>query len=165
MSEQKMAGCEKFEAPLEDYIGAELPRRDAERLRAHLNGCRECREALADARLSGRLVAVFDQAVDPGPAFTRRVMAQIDAAERWVREQRSFWRPIEAWSWRLAFSAALAIALLFAYDLRTRNAPPAAATQTVSAQQTDVFTTPVSLSASSGDEVLMAIEQKHHDRQ
>ncbi|MGH9782109.1 MAG: anti-sigma factor family protein, partial [Candidatus Acidiferrales bacterium] len=138
MSEQKMAGCEKFEAALEDYIGGELPRREAERLSAHLDGCRECREALEDARLAGRLVAVFDEADDPGPAFTRRVMAQIDAAERWVREQRTFWRPIEVWSWRLAFSAALAIALLFAYDLKTASVPPAAATQTVSVQQTDV---------------------------
>jgi len=102
--------------------------------------------------------------VDPGPGFTRRVMAQIDAAERWVREQKSFWRPIEAWSWRLAFSAALAIALLFAYDLKTASVAPAPATQTVSAQQTDVFIVPVSTSQSSGDEVLMAIERKHHDQ-
>lgn len=169
MSEQneqkKMTGCEKFEAALEDYANGELPRRDARRLTPHLESCRECREALQDARLAGRLVTVFDGAAEPGPAFTQRVMAQIHVAERWVREQRSFWRPIEAWSWRLALSASLALALLFAYDLKTTNVPPAAATQTVSAQQTDVFTTPVSLSALSGDEVLMAIEQKHHDQQ
>ena len=129
MSEQheqkKTAGCEKFEVALEDYASGELPRRDAERLTAHLENCRECREALEDARLSGRLVTVFSEVVDPGPGFTRRVMAQIDAAERWVREQKSFWRPIEAWSWRLAFSAALAIALLFAYDLKTASVAPA----------------------------------------
>ncbi|HKV28565.1 MAG TPA: anti-sigma factor, partial [Candidatus Acidoferrales bacterium] len=115
MSEQKMAGCGQFEAALEDYANGELARRDAERLTAHLEACRECREALDDARVSGRLVAVFSEMGDPGPAFTQRVMAQIGAAERWVREQRSFWRPIEAWSWRLAFSASLALALLFGY--------------------------------------------------
>ena len=168
MSEQheqtKMVGCEKFEAALEDYASGDLPRRDAERLTAHLESCHECREALEDARLSGRLATVFSEAVDPGPGFTRRVMAQIDAAERWVREQRSFWRPIEAWSWRLAFSAALAIALLFAYDLKTASVAPTPATQTVSAQQTDVFIVPVSASSSSGDEVLMAIDQKHHEQ-
>ena len=164
MSEQKMVGCEKFEAALEDYANGELPLRDAQRLTAHLEMCPECRAALEDARLSGRLVTVFSEAVDPGPGFTRRAMAQIDAAERWVREQRSFWRPIEAWSWRLAFSAALAIALLFAYDLRTASNAPASATQTVSAQQNDVFVVPVSSSSSSGDKVLMAIEQKHHDQ-
>ena len=168
MSEQneqkKMSGCEKFEAALEDYASGELPRRDAERLTAHLEICLECREALKDARLSGRLVTVFSEAVDPGPGFTRRVMAQIDAAERLVREQKSFWRPIEAWSWRLAFSASLAIALLFAYDLKTASVAPAPVTQTVSAQQTDVFIVPISASSSSGDEVLMAIDQKHHER-
>lgn len=163
--EQKMmAGCEKFEAALEDYASGELPRRDARRLTAHLEMCRECREALEDARLSGRLVTVFSEAVDPGPGFTQRVMAQIHVAEHWVREQRSFWRPIEAWSWRLAFSAVLAIALLFAYDLKTASVASTPATQTVSAQQNDVFVVPVSASSSSGDEVLMAIEQKHHDQ-
>lgn len=163
--EQKMtAGCERFEAWLEDYSSGELPRRDAKRLTAHLESCHECREALEDARLSGRLVAVFSEAVDLGPGFTQRVMAQIHVAERWVREQRSFWRPIEAWSWRLALSASLALALLFAYDLKTASVAPAPATQAVSAQQTDVFTVPVSASSSTGDEVLMAIEQKHHDQ-
>lgn len=164
-NEQKMtAACEKFEAALEDYASGDLPRRDAEQLTPHLESCCECREALEDARLSGRLVTVFSEVVDPGPGFTRRVMAQIDAAERWVREQKSFWRPIEAWSWRLAFSAALAIALLFAYDLKTASVAPTPATQTVSAQQTDVFTVPVSAASSSGDEVLMAIDKKHHDQ-
>jgi len=162
--EQKTAGCEKFEAALEDYASGELPRRDARRLTAHLESCFQCREALEDARLAGRLVTVFDGAAEPGPAFTQRVMAQIDSAERWVREQTSFWRPIEAWSWRLAFSAALAIALLFAYDLKTASVASTPATQTVSAQQTDVFIVPVSASSSSGDEVLMAIDKKHHDQ-
>lgn len=170
MSEQheqnKTAGCEKFEATLEDYASGDLPRRDAERLTAHLESCRECREALEDARLSGRLVTVFSEAVDPGPGFTRRVMAQIDAAERWVREQRSFWRPIEAWSWRLAFSAALAIALLFTYGLRSNT--PAAVPEvpaTLAPQTDDVYTVPVSASPSSSDEVLMAIAERHHERQ
>lgn len=164
--EKKMAGCEEFEATLEDYASGDLPRRDAERLTAHLESCLECREALEDARLSGRLVTVFSEAVDPGPGFTRRVMAQIDAAERWVREQRSFWRPIEAWSWRLAFSAALAIALLFTYGLRSNT--PAAVPEvpaTLAPQTDDVYTVPVSASPSSSDEVLMAIAERHHERQ
>ena len=170
MSEQnepkKMAGCEKFEAALEDYASGDLPRGDAERLSAHLAACRECREALDDARLSGRLVTVFSEVVDPGPGFTRRVMAQIDAAERWVREQRSFWRPIEAWSWRLAFSASLALALLFAYGLSTAQSTGTQQTPvTLTPQTDDAFTVPVSASPSSGDEVLMAIAERHHERQ
>src|SRR5579864_7596774 len=154
--QKKMAGCEKFEAALEDYASGELPRHDAERLTAHLEICLECREALEDARLSGRLVAVFSEAADPGPGFTRRVMAQIHVAERWVREQRSFWRPIEAWSWRLALSASLALALLFAYGLRSNT--PAAMSEvpaTLAPQADDAYTVPVSASPSSSDEVLM----------
>ncbi|MGH9683648.1 MAG: zf-HC2 domain-containing protein, partial [Candidatus Acidiferrales bacterium] len=64
MSERKMAGCERFEAALEDYASGVLPRGDAEQLTAHLHACRDCREALEDARLSGRLVAVFTEALD-----------------------------------------------------------------------------------------------------
>ncbi|MGH9709048.1 MAG: anti-sigma factor family protein [Candidatus Acidiferrales bacterium] len=164
MSEQKMTGCEKFEAALEDYASGELPRRDAERLTGHLESCHECRGALEDARLSGRLVTVFQEANDPGPAFTQRVMARIAVAECWVSEQKSFWRPIEAWSWRLAFSAALALALLFTYDLRA-NAPSAAPSMaTAFAQRSDVVATAASAPPSSGDEVLMAIAQKHHEQ-
>lgn len=162
--QKKTAGCEKFEAALEDYASGDLPRRDAERLTAHLEICRECREALEDARLSGRLAAVFSEAVDPGPGFTRRVMAQIDAAERWVREQKSFWRPIEAWSWRLAFSAALALALLFTYGLRTNTPAATSEPSGVLAPQTDAFAVPISAPPSTGDEVLMAIAEKHHER-
>jgi len=165
MSEHGMAGCEKFEAALEDYASGELPRRDAERLGAHLESCHECREALEDARLAGRLVAVFEGAAEPGPAFTQRIMAQIRVAERWVREQRSFWRPIEAWSWRLAFSAALALALLFTYGLRSANSPaPASESSGVLVPQRDAFAVPISAPPSTGDEVLMAIAEKHHER-
>ncbi|HEV2314587.1 MAG TPA: zf-HC2 domain-containing protein [Candidatus Acidoferrales bacterium] len=168
MSEQheqkKMAGCEKFEAWLEDYSSGELPRRDAKRLTAHLESCHECREALEDARLSGRLVAVFSEAVDLGPGFTQRVMAQIHVAERWVREQRSFWRPIEAWSWRLALSASLALALLFTYGLRSNTPVAAPEPSGVLVPQTDAFAVPISAPPSTGDEVLMAIAEKHHER-
>lgn len=168
MSEQheqkKRAGCEKFEAALEDYANGELPRRDAQRLTAHLESCCECREALKDARLSGRLVTVFSEAVDPGPGFTRRVMTQIDAAERWVREQKSFWRPFEAWSWRLALSASLALALLFTYGLRSNTPAAMPEPSGVLVPQTDAFAVPISAPPSTGDEVLMAIAEKHHER-
>jgi len=162
--QKKMAGCEKFEAALEDYASGELPRHDAERLTAHLEICLECREALEDARLSGRLVAVFSEAADPGPGFTRRVMAQIDAAERWVREQKSFWRPIEAWSWRLALSASLALALLFTYGLRNNTPAGVPEPSGVLVPQSDAFAGPISAPPSTGDEVLMAIAEKHHER-
>ncbi|MGH9675887.1 MAG: hypothetical protein ACRD36_02190 [Candidatus Acidiferrum sp.] len=110
-------------------------------------------------------MTVFQEANDPGPAFTQRVMARIAVAERWVSEQKSFWRPIEAWSWRLAFSAALALALLFAYGVRSDRPVAASEAPAVLVQQTDAFTIPVSAPPSSGDEVLMAIAERHHERQ
>jgi len=164
MSEHNKIGCGKFEALLQDYSNGELPRPDAEKLTAHLEDCRECREALEDARLAGRLVSVFQKTDDPSAMFTRRVMAQIDAAERWMREQRSFWRPIEALSWRLAFSAALALALLFTYSFRTPSPVTAPAASAVLVPQTDAFAVPISAPPSTGDEVLMAIAEKHHER-
>lgn len=165
MSERENIGCGKFASLLEGYANGELPRLDAEKLSAHLPGCPECRETLEDARIAGRLVSVFEEVNDPGAVFTRRVMAQIDAAERWMREQKSFWRPIEALSWRLAFSAALALALLFTYGLRTANPAVApAAASAVFVPQTDAFAVPISAPPSTGDEVLMAIAEKHHER-
>ncbi|MHB8525385.1 MAG: anti-sigma factor family protein [Candidatus Acidiferrales bacterium] len=166
MSEHNQIGCGKFEASFEDYANGELPHPEAEKLTAHLAACRECRGTLEDARIAGRLIAVFQETGDPGAMFTRRVMSQIDSAERWMREQGSFWRPIEALSRRLAFSAALALALLFAYSFRTPSpAPaPAPAASAVFVPQTDAFATRISAPPSTGDEVLMAIAEKHNER-
>src|SRR5487761_939866 len=164
MSQQKKIGCEKFEALLEDYASGELPHPEAGRLTTHLANCQECREALDDARLAGRLVTVFEETGDPGAMFTRRVMSQIESAERWMREQKSFWRPIEALSRRLAFSAALALALLFTYSFRTPSPVAAPAASAVFVPQTDAFAAPISAPPSTGDEVLMAIAEKHHER-
>jgi hypothetical protein len=165
MSEQNKIDCKKLEVLLEDYLGGALSRPLAENLAAHLESCSDCRAALDDARLSSRLAGVFEEAGDPGPAFTRGVMARIGVAERWVREQASFWHPIETLAWRLAFSAALALVLLFTYDLRAGN-PPAPPTETTAlAHQTDVVTIPVSSPPSGGDQVLLAIAEKYHERQ
>lgn len=161
--ENRVNRCKQSEAILEDYLSGELPRADAERLVAHLNDCTVCRDALEEARLSSRLVGkVFDPAEEPGPAFTHLVMARINAAESWMREQRNFWRPFEAIAWRLAFSAALALVLMFAYALRFNNAGPTVPTPTPTAfaQPTDNFTSPAAV-PSSDDDVLLAIAERH----
>ncbi|HEV2298837.1 MAG TPA: zf-HC2 domain-containing protein [Candidatus Acidoferrales bacterium] len=158
--------CKQSEAVLEDYLTGELPRPAAEQLMAHLNGCSACREALEEARLSSRLInKVFEPAEEPGPAFTHLVMAKINAAEAWMREQRIFWRPFEAIAWRLAFSAALALMLMFAYGMQFSNAVTtvAAPTPTAFAQPTDSFTPPSAV-PSSDDEVLLAIAERRHER-
>jgi anti-sigma factor RsiW len=156
--------CKQSEAVLEDYLAGELSRPAAEQLLAHLSECSACREALEEARLSSRLISkVFEPAEEPGPAFTHLVMAKINAAEAWMREQRNFWRPFEAIAWRLAFSAALALMLLFAYGMQFSNTSATAApTPTAFAQPTDRFTSPSAV-PSSDDEVLLAIAERHHE--
>lgn len=163
ISEQNNHHCEKFEPLLEDYLSGELPRSEAERLTAHLDACGNCRTALDDARISVRLISAFEPVADPGPGFARVVMARINVAERWIKEQRSFWRPFEALAWRLAFTAVLALAFLFAYGIRVGDQTSAPAATAISAQQQDIFTFPVSTAPSNSDEVLVAIAEHHRE--
>lgn len=170
MNSEHKAGrdCKKFEPLFDDYLRGGIPRSSAELLDSHLESCANCREALDDLRISARLVReAFEPALDPGPGFARTVMARINTAEQWIQEQASFWRPIEALSLRLVFSAALALIFLFAYGLRVRNtpvtAPPGASA--IFVQQPETFQ-PASFSPSpsNNDEVLMAIAERHHEQ-
>lgn len=155
--------CEKFEILLENYLSGELSRSDVERLSAHLDACGNCRAALDDARIASRLVSAFQAVPDPGPGFARMIMARINVAERWMKEQRSFWRPFEALAWRLAFSAVLALAFLFAYGIRVSHQTSVNTATTGPLQQPDVFTVPVSTSPSNSDDVLVAIAERHRE--
>ncbi len=162
-SEHKQGTCEQFADRFEDYLTGELPRSEAERLTAHLDACDDCRAALDDMRISARLVSAFEPVPDPGAGFARTVMARIDVAERWLKDQRSFWRPFEAVAWRLAFSAMLALAFLFAYGIRVSHQPGPATATAISAQQPDIFTVPVSTAPSNSDDVLVAIAEHHRE--
>lgn len=156
--------CVKYEPFLEDYANGELSRVEAERVSAHLASCGSCRAALEDAHLATRLVsAAFEPVADPGPGFVRMVMARIDVAERWMREQRSFWRPFEALAWRLAFSAALVLAFLFAYGIRVSHQQQTSGAAVVSTQQQDIFTVPASTEPVNNDQVLLAIADHHYE--
>lgn len=154
--------CKKLEPFLDDYLQGELPRAMTDRVGSHLETCGDCREALDDLRVSSKLVTgAFEEASDPGAGFARLVMARINAAEQWVEQQTSFWRPFEAIAWRLTFSAALLLAFLFAYGIRVNSQP---SVTSMAAQQPDIFTVPVSTVPSNSDEVLMAIAERHHER-
>lgn len=160
--------CQKLEPLLDDYLRGELPRPTAERLAAHLAACGDCRDALDDLRVSARLLTgVFEQSADPGPGFARVVMARINTAENWLQGQRAFWRPFEAVAWRLAFSAALALAFLFAYGFRNASVANQTAAPPILASQSEAFVRPASFSPtpSNGNEVLMAIAERRHGQQ
>ncbi|MGC1105105.1 MAG: zf-HC2 domain-containing protein [Candidatus Acidiferrales bacterium] len=162
----KRKDCEKLQPLLDDYLHGELPRATADRLAAHLDACGDCRGALDDLRISATLVgAAFEQTEDPSPGFVRLVMARINVAEQWLQEQRSFWRPIEALSLRLVFSAALVLAFLFAYEFRTPPVVTSAAPSAVLVPQADAFARPASFSPTNSDEVLMAIAERRHEQQ
>jgi len=154
--------CKKLEPFLEDYLQGGLPRTTANRLTLHLETCGNCKEVLDDLRISSRLMAgAFEKAADPGSGFARFVMARINTAEHWLQRQTSFWRPFETIAWRLTFSAALLLAFLFAYGIRVNSQP---SVTSMSVQQPDIFTVPVSTVPSNSDEVLMAITERHHER-
>jgi hypothetical protein len=164
---RKAQKCSEVEPFLDDYSRGGLPRATAERLAAHLEMCSGCREALDDLRISTKLVgATFEETADPGPGFARLVMARINTAEHWLQEQRSFWRPFETLALRLAFSAALVLAFLFAYGVRISSEVPESPATAVSVQQRDIFTVPSTPAPSNNgnDEILMAVAERHYDR-
>jgi hypothetical protein len=159
--------CSELAPLLDDYLRGALPRAAADRLTAHVEACGTCRESLDDARISAKLVgAAFEEAEEPGPGFARLVMARINTAEQWLHEQRTFWRPFEALALRLAFTAALALAFLFAYGIRLSSETPAPPITSISAQQPDIFTMPASSipSVNNNDEILMAVAEHRHER-
>ena len=158
-------GCRKFESLLEDYLTGNLPKFAAEEVTHHLEHCEDCSQVLEEARLSSRLIApLFEAAEEPGPAFTRRVMSKIDSAEQWIEVQKNFWRPLEALAWRLAFTASLALVFLFVYGMRMNASHNLAVVPSdTSLQTSDVIVVPAAVSPSTGDDVLLAIADKHYD--
>lgn len=154
--------CAEFEELLETYLTGGLELEKAERVAEHLAKCAPCRDALEEARLSGKLIRLaFEPAEEPGPAFTRLTMAKVRAAAKGQSEQTRFWHPLEALALRLVFSAAIAVALLFAYSMRTNSLAYPPATVTVASSARDIFPD-LAAQPASGDEVLMAIAEREH---
>lgn len=163
MTQGHNQSCTELELLFDDYLHGELPRPAAEQLAAHLESCADCRFALDDLRVSAKLVgAAFEPIEDPGLSFARMVMARIDVADHGIQGQKSFWRPFEALAWRLAFSAALVLAFLFAYGIQINSEVPATPSA-VSIQQRDIIAVPVSTATSNGDEILMAAAEHRHE--
>ena len=94
---------------------------EAARLAAHLRGCAECRQALADQKTARRLLAVrVDASVPAG--FAARVLSAVQEAPRWM--DLLGWR---TWTYRLApVAASLLLLAGLAARSATVQAPPAA---------------------------------------
>src|SRR5271169_113738 len=114
--ENVYAACTEFEAALEDHLQGSLRGPEAASFAEHLRSCVGCRAALEDAAGSARLLAIVEPATDPGPGFSRIVMARI-RQQLQSNEGKSIWRPFVSVAWRVAASAALALVLMGSFEL------------------------------------------------
>ena len=62
-------------------------------LSEHLKTCAGCREAREHVALTPRLLHLAEATADPGPGFSRDVMARM-RTDRDVRAERGFWQPL-----------------------------------------------------------------------
>ena len=110
------AACSEFEALLEDHLTGELSGADAKKLAEHLENCAACSTALEHAAPSVELLRSVPPSPDPGPGFSRVVMARIRAEMSRRGEQKSIWQPFISLAWRFAATATLALAVLVTFD-------------------------------------------------
>jgi|SRR5271156_2042333 hypothetical protein len=114
------AACTEFEVALEDHLQGSLRGSEAATLTDHLQSCVGCRAALADAAASARLLAIAEPSPDPGPGFSRIVMARI-RQQLQASEGKSIWRPFVSVAWRFAASAAFALVMMVSFELGRRS--------------------------------------------
>jgi anti-sigma factor RsiW len=108
--------CTEFEVQLEDFVSNELSPAQHDRIAAHLRECSACSDAVEFATVSRQVLQHSSEEVaDPGPFFTRRVMASVRAEEERAPGGGGFWKFLEVLSLRAAWSAAAALALLLTY--------------------------------------------------
>ena len=62
------------------------------------------------------MLAIAEPSPDPGPGFSRIVMARIRQQLR-SNEGKSIWRPFVSVAWRFAASAALALVLMVSFEM------------------------------------------------
>jgi len=104
--------CRKFEVRFEDYLGG-AP--DSE-LDDHLTHCGDCREALENSRLAGKLLReAWEPASEPSQAFLANVMARIHQEEIRAKSPAAFWAPLEFLASRLSLTAAALLLALSVY--------------------------------------------------
>jgi hypothetical protein len=161
--EYKSSACPDYEALLEDSISGEIGGTDAIRLSEHLKSCPGCRDAREFVARTPRLLHLAEATADPGPGFSRDVMARI-RTDRDVRAERGFWQPLVSMGWRFAATATLALAVLVAYDSTFHVERPAqqTAAREASSRIPDMFSPDPARVPSSRDEVLMMVAEDEH---
>ena len=157
------AACSEFEALLEDHLTGELSGSDAKKLAEHLENCAACSAALEHAAPSVELLRSVPPSPDPGPGFSRVVMARIRAEMSRRGEQKSIWQPFISLAWRFAATATLALAVLVTFDaVRHMQYGPYTKTDYTTVTETrDLFPDPSSPPANR-DEVIMMVADTNH---
>jgi hypothetical protein len=122
--------CEQFLTELEDLptgameSSAELLQRLPFEIREHHDQCAECRAALEDLAETRQALRPMKAALpEPGPWFTSRVMAAINARESEIEEgTNNVWVSIRGLAPRLAAFAALLLVLGGSWAMELRHA-------------------------------------------
>jgi anti-sigma-K factor RskA len=161
----RKAACTKYEALLEDYLNGELSGAAASSATEHWKNCAGCREALDNATASVHLLRVAQPTADPGPGFSRTVMARIRATEgERTRERSVLWQPFVALAWRFAATATLALAVLVTYDAGWGHRPQPEVAAVRPTQVADLFAPDPGIPPANGDEVLMMVAEGGHGK-
>jgi len=162
-TDYRNGACPQYEALLEDFVDGVLDGSEAKKLAEHLNCCAGCRTALDEAEKGAALLRVASPARDPGPGFSRVVMARIHAAkDRATAERTNFWQSLVALEWRFAAMAVLVVAAMLTYDIRWNHASHP---QPMVGQQTevrDLFSPSSRIVPVTQDDVLIMIAETDH---
>jgi len=154
--------CPEYELLLEDYLNGHLTGAEVQRAVAHVASCAACAQAWEGAVMGTALLRAAAGADDPGPAFSRVVMARIRAAEEERSAERGgFWQPFVSFGWRFAVTATLAVGLLATYDAGWGRRPQP---NTVVARPIvrDLFTPDPVNTPANGDEALIMVAETNH---
>ncbi len=155
--------CLEFESLLEDHLTGDLSNADAAKLAEHLENCVACTAALEIAAPSVPLLRNIPPAADPGPGFSRVIMARIRQELSRRSEQKSVWQIFVSMGWRFAATATLALALLVTVDTvrhnQLENQPSVADARAT--ERRELFPDPGRV-PSNRDEVLMMVADTNH---
>lgn len=154
--------CLEFEALLEDHVTGDLGNADAAKLADHLENCVTCTSALEDATASVDLLRTLSPAADPGPGFSRIMMARVRRELSILNEQKSVWQPFISLAWRFAATATLALAMLVTFDA-VRHNNNSEIVDLRPAGTRELFPDPGRLPANR-DEVLMMVADTNHGK-
>jgi anti-sigma factor RsiW len=154
--------CLEFEALLEDHLTGDLSSADAAKLAEHLENCAACTSALELTSPSVQLLRNIPPAADPGPGFSRTMMARIRQELSRRSEQKSVWQIFVSLGWRFAATATLALAVLVTFDaVRHSQLDRETLAYTHVSERRELFPDPGRVPANR-DEVLMMVADTDH---